>query len=462
MTDFLHDLKLTFEKKQSEWKAQLFEFLRFPTISTSKDSSQAMEDCIKWLSDHLENNLDLTTETWPTPDHPTLFAQSSYDPSLPTVLFYGHYDVQPIDPLEEWESPPFEPQERNGNIYARGACDDKGQIFYCICALEAVKSLLGNYPINIKLCIEGGEEIGSGGFASILEEKKESLKADYALIVDGGIPSEQIPAVILGIRGILTGELTVKGPKNDLHSGTHGGVVANPLHVISKIIAGLHQADGTVSIPGFYEGIRHLSEKELTALNWSFFEEENYKRITGQSPLGGEQSFPAGLRGTLRPTLEVNGIWGGYIDPGFKTVIPSTAHAKISCRLVADQDPEKIAKQVDSYFNQLSIPGVEISFKLHQGMGPATLSSPDSSIVNLAAKAYSEVFGLPCQKALMGGSVPITHAVAKASQAESLIVGVAIESDLVHAPNENFSWNRFEKGFLVLAHLITSLKTMKS
>ncbi len=448
-------LSQSFEKNDNLWKKEFFKFLKYQSISTDPRHNKDILACIDWLQKHIEDHLNLETVIWETPDHPTLYASSSIDPNKPTVLIYGHYDVQPIDPISDWISPPFDPEERDGNIYARGAVDDKGQIFYAICAIQALKEIHGELPCNIKFCIEGGEEIGSGGFSHILPSKKEMLKADFALIVDGGIPGENQPALTLGIRGITTFELTVKGSSHDLHSGTHGGVVYNPLHAISEILSNLRNPDGSIKIPGFYDGVKEPENIDL--VSWEFFEEANYKSMTGAKATGGETKYPPGVRGTLRPTFEVNGIWGGYIQDGFKTVIPSEAKAKLSCRLVSGQDPQQLSDKVKDYFSSLVIPGITINLVCHEGKGPALMTSPESKIAQVAKKAYTKTFGKECSYILMGGSIPITRAIEEVSEADTLILGTAIESDLIHAPNEHFSWDRFRKGFLIISEIIEQL-----
>lgn len=458
MTTETSDLKkhtAIFEQNEASWKKTYKHFLSFPSISTDPSYKKDILNCCSWLQSYLEKELNLETEIWETPDHPTLFAKSKEDLSKPTVLIYGHYDVQPIDPIEDWNTPPFEPSEREGNIYARGAVDDKGQIFYALCAVHALIKIHGELPCNIKFCIEGGEEIGSSGLNRILPEKKGPLKSDFALIVDGGIPAVDSPAITLGIRGITTFELTVKGSSHDLHSGTHGGVVYNPIHAITNILSNVRNNDGSINIPGFYDDVEEPADTAL--ISWDFFETESYKEITGATATGGETKYAPGVRGTLRPTFEINGIWGGYIQNGFKTVIPSEAKAKFSCRLVSKQDPIKATECVKKYFDSLSIPGIEISLESHEGKGPAMITSPESELAKIAKQAYTKTFEKDCKYILMGGSIPITRAIEQASGADTLILGTAIESDLVHAPNEHFSWDRFKKGYLIISEIISKL-----
>ncbi len=378
----------------------------------------------------------------------------------PTLLIYHHYDVQPADPLEKWLSPPFEPTLREGQVYARGAQDNKGQCFYVLQALKLLKEQLGSLPLNIKLCIEGEEEIGSVGLSGLLQEKKEALKADYLAVVDLNLPDSQTPSLTLGLRGIVTADVQVRGSAVDLHSGSHGGIVANPIHVLVKLLADLRDAEGRITIPGFYDHVKEVSPEELADLSLHFDAEE-YRQQTGASPVGGEKNYSVLERNWIRPTLEINGIHGGYTGEGFKTVIPAFAQAKISCRLVPDQDPEPIAECLRAYFKQNAPFGVEVSVSTHPGHGKAVRIQPHSHLVQSFAKAFEEVFQKPCQFILSGASIPIVAELKEACGGETVLLGLGLTTDQVHAPNEHFGVDRMKKGIMLMARVIPLLSLSK-
>ncbi len=428
--------------------------LSFPSISSEPGHKQDIEACFNWVKEYVEK-LNFKTERWDTSGHPTLFAESQKIEGQPTLLLYGHYDVQPIDPIELWQSNPFNAEVRDGIIYARGAQDNKGQLFY---VLQALKSFQGKYPINIKLLIEGEEEIGSCGLEKILKEKSQKLQSDHLAIVDCGIPNKDTPAVSLGMRGLITLEMEVTGTKIDLHSGTHGGIAYNPLRAICELIASAKDENGKITIPGFYDSIIPLSEEEKKHIAFDIFDEKKYLEEYGSSATGGETSLPVMERNWLRPTLEINGVWGGYIGEGFKTVIPSKAHAKLSCRIVRGQDPEKMALLVADYFEKKAPPGIQVKVKRHSGGGPAMMTTPTSQVVQAFAKAFSDIFKKPCLYILEGASIPIVAALTKASGAEAVLVGVGLATDQIHAPNEHFGLDRSLKGRDVVVAAINHLK----
>lgn len=444
--------------KKNEQKAiqDYFTFLRFESVSSEPVYKPQLLACADWVVNYLKE-IGFKTEVWPTSVHPVIFA--SYEeagPEKPTILIYNHYDVQPVDPIEEWTSPPFEPTIRDGEVYARGAQDNKGQCFYTLLALKALKDIHGKFPVNIKLCIEGEEECGSLGLSEILSKKKKDLKADYLAVVDMGIKNPTSPAVTLGVRGIITMDVEARGTKTDLHSGSHGGAVYNPLHALVMIFSKLRDKKGKIKIPGFYSDVEILTEEEKKLIAFDFDEEE-YVNTFGTKPTGGEEGFTPLERTWTRPTLEINGLSGGYSGEGFKTVIPAKALAKVSCRLVPNQKPEKIAKKVSTYLEKQAPEGIEIKVKIHEGCGKAVRANPNSKVVQAFSTAYQEVFNKPCSFTYSGGSIPVIEKLSAASQSEVVLMGLGLPGDQIHAPNEHFGLDRIEKGFVIIARTLETL-----
>lgn len=433
-----------------------YTFLRFPSVSSEPEYQKDVLACAEWLQTYLKD-LGFHVERWETSGHPTVFASYMHaGADKPTLLIYNHYDVQPVDPLDEWTTSPFSPEERNGEVYARGAQDNKGQCFYVLQALKFYLEYYGSFPINIKLCIEGEEEMGSVGLSQILESKREQLKADYTAIVDLGLHDAKIPALTLGIRGLFTMDVEVKGANTDLHSGSHGGIVPNPIHALVSLLAGLRDESGKITIPGFYDQVAEMPLEERAKISFHF-DLNDYQSITGAYPVGGEKDFSALERAWIRPTLEINGISGGYTGKGFKTVIPAKAYAKISCRLVPDQDPHHMGELVANYLRKNAPSGVQVTVKVNPGNGKAARSKIDSRVVKAFAKAFEEVFGVPCEYILEGASIPIATELATVSGGEIILLGLGLTSDQIHAPNEHFGIDRIEKGILMIARAIEVL-----
>lgn len=424
---------------------RFFELLSIPSISSESAYAPEVRRCALWVKNYLDN-LGYQTELIETERHPILIASYIVDPKQKTLLIYNHYDVQPVDPLELWETPPFEPTIRNDEIYARGAQDNKGQLFYVLTALSALKKP----PINIKLIIEGEEECGSKSLHDVLPTIEHKLKADYLAIVDLGIPRIDKPAITLGTRGLVTFEIKLTGSNSDMHSGMQGGVLFNPIHALVQMLSKARNEAGEITIPGFYEGIAPISEREKQQIDFSFDEAE-YKKHFDAEPVGGEQKFSPMERLWLRPTLEVNGIHGGYTNEGFKTVIPAEAYAKLSCRLVPGQEPEKIAKLLTEFFVAHTPKGMKMDLKTNPGSGTAARSLPSSKGVQAFAKAISEVFQKTCAFILEGASIPIIPELAEASGAEPILIGLGLPTDKIHAPNEHFGIDRLKKGADMIA-----------
>lgn len=452
----LEKLKEQFARDRERIVADYFKFLRFPSISSEPEYQREVENCFQWLQQYLES-MGLRTERWDTPRHPVLFAEyHTGDAGKPTVMIYNHYDVQPVDPLEEWTSPPFEPTVRDGEVYARGAQDNKGQCFYVLSAIRALIETTGTLPVNLKLCIEGEEEIGSPGLAGLLAARRDRLQADHLLIVDLGLHQAGKPAVTLGIRGLVSMTVEVTGSTCDLHSGSHGGIVINPLHALVKLLADLRAEDGSIAVPGFYDAVVPPTAAERSKLNFSF-DEQDYGQKFGAASSGGEQSFSPLESAWLRPTLEINGLQGGYSGKGFKTVIPSRAVAKLSCRLVPEQDPLTIGRLVADYLQSRAPQGIEVRVEIHPGVGKAVRTSSESKVIRAVAQAYSEVLGGSCDFILEGASIPVVVELAAVSGAEIALMGYGLPGDRIHAPNEHFGLERIEHGFLTIARALQIL-----
>jgi acetylornithine deacetylase/succinyl-diaminopimelate desuccinylase-like protein len=445
-----------YRKRQDAMLQEFFTFLRFASISTDNAYKQPLLDCASWLIDQLKG-LGFETTLWETPGHPTIFASwNGAGPDKPTLLIYNHYDVQPVDPLELWETPPFEPTIRNGSVYARGAQDNKGQCFYVLQALRLLMEQDGRLPINIKLCIEGEEECGSSGLQAILQSHRSELKADYLAIVDLGINSPTQPSLTLGLRGIATLEVEAIGSNADLHSGVHGGLAYNPIHALTEILAKLRDENGRIAVPGFYDDVVQPAEEDLKSLSMCF-DHISYEKDFGIQATGGEQDLSPRERNWLRPTIEINGICGGYTGKGAKTVIASRAFAKLSCRLVPNQDPQRIPQLIAKFLKDNAPPGIKIDVKIDAGGGPAVRAKASSPAAQAFAKSLEEVYGVPCQFILEGASIPIVASLTKVSGAEVVMLGLGLITDKIHSPNEHFGVDRLEKGAIMFARGIELL-----
>lgn len=455
----LNLLKTYFNERKKEILEEYFTFLKFQSVSTDPTYRSQVLACSEWLTAYLQQ-MGFDVQTWQTSGYPTLFAEKlDAGEKAPTLLLYGHYDVQPVDPVQEWSSPPFEPTVKKGEVYARGAQDNKGQCFYMIQALKGILDREKRFPVNIKLCIEGEEECGSTGLAQLLQEKKRELQADYLAVVDMGIQEKNTPSITLGVRGLVALEVTVKGTHTDLHSGSHGGAAYNPIHALTTILASLRDSNGKVKVPGFYDAVEPLTEEEKKIVAWDF-DEHAYTSSFGALPTGGEQQYSPLERTWIRPTLEINGISGGYGGAGVKTVIPAKASAKISCRLVPKQTPDEVAQKVKKFLIENAPKGVSIEVQVYPGKGSALRARPDSAIARAFSCAFSEVFDKTCSVIYSGGSIPVVAEMAKASGAEVVLVGLGLPDDQIHAPDEHFGLDRFEKGFLIISRMIALLSTL--
>lgn len=453
----LEQLKKWFNDHYDQTLKDFFTFLSFPSISTDPNHEKDSRRTAEWLCEYL-NKIGLETTLWETPGLPVVFGKCfKAGKDRPTLLIYHHYDVQPVDPLDLWKSDPFKPVVKNNQVYARGAVDNKGQCFYSVTALKAFLELVQEMNFNIKIFIEGEEESGGRGTATILQQKESELKADHLLVVDFDIADATTPGITLGMRGLVGMNIEVVNSTTDLHSGVHGGIALNPNRALVSLLAGMWDKNGKVKIPHFYDDVHSLAEEELSRVDMSF-DLEQYKKSFGVKAFSIEDGFSIKESNWLRPTLEINGIWGGYTGVGFKTVIPAKAFAKVSCRLVPNQDPEKIFNAIDEYLKTEAPKGLEIKVEMHHG-AIAYRSAFDSFIVKTAALAYEEIFGKPCKYLFCGASVPIVVDLVRASKAEVAMIGVGLPDDDIHAPNEHFGLDRFELGYLIIGRILSRLST---
>lgn len=442
-----------FDAKKDELLGELFEFLKIPSVSSEREYEREVLRAASWIENFLKG-MGLSVERWTGGCHPVVFAEYNVSPALPTLMFYQHYDVQPVDPLSEWESPPFEPTIRDGQIYCRGAQDNKGQCFYVLAALRTLLKREGSFPVNLKLIIEGNEETGSETLVEILPSKKDRIKCDGLVVTDVGVPSLDTPAITLGTRGMVSMTLNLTGSNVDLHSGIAGGMVYNPNRALAEMLASLYEPGGRVAIPGFYDDVVETTKSEMSAFDFSY-DEKRFVNVFGTLPTGGEAQFPPIARTWIRPTVEINGLGGGYTGSGFKTVIPAHALAKISCRLVPNQDPRKIANLVREYILSKVPAGIKAEITIHSGFGKPLRTSPDSRVAKAAQAATSEVYsGKACAKILTGGSIPIISELAELSGSETVFLGYALDTDQIHAPNEHYGIDRLRLGFATTARLV--------
>ena len=440
----MEKVKQYIEENKSRFLEELFELIRIPSISSLSDHKDDMvRTAEKYKAHFLKAGCD-KAEVMPTEGNPVVYAEKIIDKSLPTVLVYAHYDVMPVDPIDLWDSPPFEPEVRNGKIYARGADDDKGQGFMHVKAFEALVAN-NKLPVNVKFMIEGEEEIGSGSLGPFCDEHKELLKAGIILVSDTGMIAEDIPAITTGLRGLAYWQVEVTGPNRDLHSGLFGGAVANPINVLAKMIAQITDDDNKVVMPGFYDDVLEASEKERELLNMAPFDKEEYKKALDVEELSGEAGYTTIERTGIRPSFDVCGIWGGYTGEGAKTVLPSKAYAKISSRLVPNQDHEKIAKMFEEYFTGIAPKSVKVKVESLHG-GQAYVCPIDLPAYKAAEKALEKLYHRIPVPVRSGGSIPIISTFEEKLGIKSLLMGFGLESDAIHSPNENYPLNNFYSG----------------
>ena len=423
---------------------ELIDWLKIPSVSTDPQFSDDVRRAADWLVDHLKAIGFQKAEARPTAGHPIVYAEHIVDDSRPTVLVYGHYDVQPPDPLELWVSPPFEPVAKDGALYGRGTADDKGQLFMHVKAAEAYLKD-GDPPVNLKLIIEGEEESGSNNLEPYIEQHADELAADVVLISDTAMFARGVPSITSGLRGMAYCEVTLEGPSRDLHSGVYGGAVENPISALARLIANLHDDDHRVTIPGFYDAVRDLTSEERQTYRELPFKEKEWLADVGVETPRSEKGYSVLEATSARPTLEVNGMWGGYIGEGAKTVLPSRASAKISMRLVPDQQPKDIATKLEAYFRENLPPTMKLRFREHHG-GHGVIVDTSSPAMQSAKAALEGVFGVEPYFTREGGSIPVVAEFKRILGLDTVLMGFGLNSDAIHSPNEHFGLDRFHQG----------------
>ncbi len=430
------DIGAYIETHKDRFLNELLDLLRIPSVSADPAYKADVARCAEAVKARMvEAGLD-KVEVCATPGHPIVYGEKIVDPNKPTVLVYGHYDVQPPDPLDLWHSGPFDPVIKDGMIYARGSADDKGQFYMHVKAVEAMVRT-GNLPCNVKVMIEGEEEVGSDNLGLFVKANKERLKADVVLISDTSMIANDVPSINTGLRGLSYLEVEVTGPNRDLHSGVYGGAVANPINVLCDMISSLHDKDRRITIPGFYDAVKELSAAERKALAEAPFDLEAYKKDLQVGDVLGETGYTSEERSSIRPTLDVNGIWGGYIGEGAKTVLPSKAFAKISMRLVPDQKSDTITKLFKDHFERIAPPSVKVEVRPHHG-GEAAVTPIDSPAYLAASKAMEETFGKKPIPTRGGGSIPIVALFEAELGLKTVLFGFGLDSDNIHSPNEKY------------------------
>ncbi len=432
------------EKNKDRFLNELFELLRIPSVSAKTEHKADMVKCAEAIKQRLLEAGADKVEIHPTAGHPIVFGEKIFDSSKPTVLVYGHYDVQPAEPLELWKHDPFDPTIVDGKIFARGSCDDKGQVYMHIKAFETMVQT-HSLACNVKFCIEGEEEVGSPNLGKFVAEHKELLKADCVLISDSAMISLETPSIDVGVRGLSYIEVELTGPNRDLHSGVYGGAVANPITILAKMIASLHDENNHVTIPGFYDDVLESTPEERVLMAKAPFNEKEYAADLGVKELWGEKGFTTNERTGIRPTIELNGIWGGYTGEGAKTVLPSKAHAKISARLVPNQISQKMTDLLINHLTKIAPPYVTVKAQLHHG-GEPYLTPIDSKPYKAAAKAMEATFGKAPIPVRGGGSIPICSLFEKELGLKVVFMGFGLDSDNLHSPNEKYDVANYYKG----------------
>ena len=462
----MKDVKSYIEKHKDRFLNELVDLLKIPSISADSYYKNNVLATAEVVQARLQEAGCDKVEICETPGYPVVYGEKIIDSSLPTVLVYGHYDVQPPDPLDLWDSPPFEPiikstdKHPEGAIFARGACDDKGQMYMHVKAMEFM-TRTNQLPCNVKFMIEGEEEIGSESLSWFVENNREKLANDVILISDTGMIANDVPSITTGLRGLSYVEVEVTGPNRDLHSGLYGGAVANPINILTQMIASLHDGNNHITIPGFYDKVEELSSAERAEMAKAPFSLEKYKSALDIDEVHVDKGFTTNERNSIRPTLDVNGIWGGYIGEGAKTVIASKAYAKISMRLVPNQDWEEITELFKNHFEKIAPKSVKVVVKPHHG-GQGYVTPIDSIGYQAASKAYETTFGKTPIPQRSGGSIPIVALFEKELQSKTILMGFGLDSDAIHSPNEHFGvWN-YLKGIETIPYFYKHFSELSS
>jgi len=446
----MNTVKNYIDENKERFLDELFELLRIPSISADPKHKDDIRKTAELVKDHFDKIGMENTEICETPGYPVVYAEKIIDEELPTILVYGHYDVQPADPIELWDTEPFEPVVKktkvhpDGAVFARGASDDKGQMFMHVKALEAMLKT-DQLPCNVKVIIEGEEEVGSENLGWFVERNIERLKNDVILISDTSMISNEVPSITTGLRGLSYVEVKVTGPNRDLHSGVYGGAVANPINVLSRMIASLQDEDKRITIPGFYDKVKDYTEEERAKMAEAPFDQKAYNEDLDIAKEEGEKGYSTLERTSIRPTLDVNGIWGGYIGEGAKTVLPSEAQAKISMRLVPNQDWHEISKLFKDHFESIAPESVKVEVNIHHG-GQGYVTPIDSIEYEAASKAIEESYGKTPIPQQSGGSIPIVALFEEKLKSKTILMGFGLHSDVIHSPNENYGLFNFYKG----------------
>lgn len=454
------------EEHKDRFLEELIQFLKIPSISADSAYKEQVAQAAEFVKEKLLSAGADIAEIVGTKGHPIVYGEKIVNPDLPTVLVYGHYDVQPPDPLNLWNSPPFEPVIKetkvhpDGAIFARGACDDKGQVYMHIKAFEAMNAT-NSLACNVKFMIEGEEEVGSDNLEPFLRDHKDKLKADVVLVSDTAIIANDVPSISIGLRGLSYVQVKVTGPNKDLHSGVYGGAVANPINVLTEMISSLMDENHHITIPGFYDDVQELSEEDRKAIAEIPFDEEAYKEDLGVKALRGEKGFSPIEHTSIRPTLDVNGIWGGYIGEGAKTVLPSEAFAKISMRLVPNQSSDKITQLFENHFKSIAPDCVSVEVEPHHGGEPVLLPT-DSIEYQAASQAMQNTFGKEPIPERGGGSIPIVALFEEVLGLKTILMGFGLDSDALHSPNEHYGLFNYFKGIETIPHFYHEYKNLKA
>ena len=439
---------------QDRFVEEYLEFLRFPSISALPEHAGDVQDAAAWVASRLQQAGLEHAEVMQTGGHPVVYGDWLHAPGQPTVLIYGHLDVQPVDPLELWDHPPFEPRRTNDRVSARGASDSKGNMFPTIVALEGLLQSEGRLPVNVKLCYEGQEEIGSPQISDFLARHREKFACDVAVSSDGGQFDAEQPSLTVALRGICAVQVDVTGPSRDLHSGSYGGAVCNPIHELAALLAGLHHGDGSVAVPGFYDRVRAATAEERAQTAAVPFSEEEFLAETGSPAVFGAPGYTTRERIWHRPTLEINGVWGGYQEAGIKTVLPSRAGAKITCRLVADQDPEEIRRLLIDHLTNAAPEGVVVEVQRLSMDGKPYEIPADNRFNRIAAEVLTEEYGKAPVYLRAGGSIPITGCFRDHLGVHTVNFGFGLKDELAHSPNEFFRLSSFRRSQRLYARLL--------
>jgi len=445
----LQSLNTYFETKREEHLDELKQFLRIPSISSLSEHKPDMQTAAEWLADSLKDVGLENVSIDETKGHPVVYADWLHAEGKPTILVYGHYDVQPVDPLNLWKSEPFDPQVRDNKLFARGASDDKGQVYMHVKAIEALFQTEGTLPVNVKFCIEGEEEIGSPNLPEYVEANTEKLAADIIVISDTGMQGPGKPAVCYGLRGLAGVQIEVKGANSDLHSGLYGGGVQNSIHALVEVLASFRDAEGTIQVEGFYDNVRPVSDEERAAYAALEFDEDALKEELGVETLFGEKGFTHLERTWVRPTLEVNGVFGGFSGEGIKTVLPAEAGAKITCRLVPDQDPDEIVAKLKAHIEKHKPVGVSVEVTEFD-KGKPFITPFDHPAIQAAGRSYEKVYDVPTSYVRGGGSIPIVASFDEILGLPVVLMGFGLASENFHAPNEHFHLENFDQGLRVI------------